>query len=182
MKLERDKFELLAAIVVVSTAVMVAFGQASSVLGFNASEFYLWQSITAHFVHYDVKHLITNMLALGILLFLFPLSNRDLIKGLVLAVILIDIYLYFSDIRFYIGFSGLLYVIPGGAFVKYILNKKYTNAVLLMLIFLVYILISVSSLNISDGVVWKPLLQAHILGFIAGIITKIRQKTSTNRI
>jgi membrane associated rhomboid family serine protease len=160
-------------IALICFVVFFVFGAANQQLAFNQQNFHLWQLLSAHFVHYDFKHLILNMLALVILLYLFPVPNKDLIKGFVLSMVLIDAYLLFSGVYFYIGFSGLLYVIPGLATGQLILAKKYDYAILIILAYLVYTGISFFSVNISIGILWKPLKVAHFFGFVSGCILKL---------
>ncbi|VAW34703.1 hypothetical protein MNBD_GAMMA01-1871 [hydrothermal vent metagenome] len=141
-----------------------------SELAFNQNDFHLWQLLTAHFVHYDAMHLMTNILALAILLYLFPPSPIDLVQRLVLSLILIDIYLLVSDVEFYVGFSGLLYVIPGLAARHFLLKKEYWQLILVILLLVFYVFILSTGTNISGEIIWQPLKQAHLLGFAGGFI------------
>ena len=154
---------------------MMVFGYAHPLLGWNIEDFHIWQLLTAHFVHYDLRHLITNMLALGILLYLFPASFKTNIKGVIVAIVLIDLYLWFSGVRYYVGYSGLLYVIPGMSLANFILQKKYLHALLILFLYFAYTLILQQSVNISDRILWVPLSQAHFVGFVAGIVVAVNR-------
>ena len=160
-------------IALICFVVFFVFGATNQQLAFNQQNFHTWQLLSAHFVHYDFKHLILNMLALAILLYLFPVSNRDLIMGIVLSLVLIDAYLLFSGVYFYIGFSGLLYAIPGLATGQLILAKRYGYALLIILAYLIYVGLSFFSVNISMDILWKPLKAAHFFGFVSGCILKL---------
>ncbi|MBL4659413.1 MAG: rhomboid family intramembrane serine protease [Alcanivoracaceae bacterium] len=160
----------------VCTIVMVIFGYENTLLGYNADEFHVWQLITAHFVHYDVKHLITNMLALSLLLYLFPATFKFHLKAMVIAIILIDIYLYFSNVKYYVGYSGLLYVVPGMACYKLFQQKKYNHVVLMISILIFYLAIISPEYRQNQFLIWESLEQAHFLGFFSGILSEFTNR------
>jgi membrane associated rhomboid family serine protease len=147
-------------------------GEANPKLAFNRNDFHWWQLITAHFVHYDFKHLSLNMSALLILQYIFPTKNKVLLNGLLLATVLIAMYLLVADLQFYIGFSALLYVIPGLATYHYIHEKRYDYVFLIVGIYLLYSIFSYFTVNISKGIIWKPSIPAHLLGFVAGFLSR----------
>ena len=150
----------------------MTFGAANPSLGYNAQNFHWWQLLTAHFIHYDLKHLSLNMLAFLILLYLFPTKTKALVSGFLLAIISIDIYLYFSDVHYYIGFSGLLYVIPGMALGRFFSDKKYWYAFIIVVVFIAYSLFKQITPMISEQKTWLPLIQSHFLGVVAGLLTQ----------
>jgi len=160
----------LSCFIIVVSFLLFLTGEANPFLAFNRQDFYVWQLVSAHLIHYDFKHLILNMLALLILLYLFPTKNKELISGFIIAVVLIDAYMLLSDVQFYVGFSGLLYVIPGLALGRYILAKKYAYALLISCIFVIYMISCGQMINISNDITWVTLTQAHILGFVSGIV------------
>jgi membrane associated rhomboid family serine protease len=155
---------------------MILFGDTSLLLGYNIDEFYLWQLITAHFVHYDIRHLVTNMLALGLLIYLFPSDFKSHLKATVIAIVFIALYLYCSGVKYYAGYSGLLYVIPGLACMSYIQEKSYRLSLLILVVLVLYISFISSDVNISDNLQWSPLKQSHVLGFFAGFISQFLNK------
>ena len=150
-------------------------GKANPILAFNQQNFHVWQLISAHFVHYDFQHLSLNMLALVILLYLFPTTNKELAIGFVIAIALIDVFLLNSNVQFYNGFSGLLYVIPGLALARFVLAKRYVYAFMILGIYLVYAIASQQNINVSANITWTPLYQAHLLGFVGGIFAGYTQ-------
>lgn len=147
-------------------------GSANPVLGYNAKDTHWWQLITGHFIHYDIKHLTLNMLALFFLLYLFPTTVKQLIQGFIIALFFIGLYLLQSDVLFYVGFSGLLYVIPGLALGRFILEKSYWNAFLIISVYVAYSSSIQFTSVTSENIIWTPLLGAHFLGFLAGLITQ----------
>ncbi len=165
-------FLLLCLTFIVSFTLFITFGAANPSLGYNAQNFHLWQLLTAHFIHYDIKHLSLNMLAFLILLYLFSTKTKELVSGFLLAIISIDIYLYFSDVHYYIGFSGLLYVIPGLALARFISDKKFWYAFIIVIVFIVYSLFKQITPMISEQITWMPLIQSHFLGLAAGFLTQ----------
>jgi len=150
----------------------MTYGSANQIFGYNAKDYHWWQLITAHFIHYDIKHLTLNMLALLFLLYLFPTTAKQLIQGFIVAIFFIGIYLFFSDVLFYVGFSGLLYVIPGLALGRFIFEKNYWNAFLIISVYITYSSsIQLTSIT-SEQIIWTPLLWSHFLGFVAGFMTQ----------
>lgn len=174
MVLEKINFKLFTSTLVVCTTMILVFGTENPMLGYNSVEFHGWQLITAHFVHYDVKHLITNMLALGLLMYIFPTTFKSHLKAMAVAIILIDIYLCFSDVKYYIGYSGLLYVIPGLACMGFIQGGKYNHALAIIIILIFYISVLATEMNLSSNLQWQSLKQAHFLGFLGGFLSKTK--------
>jgi membrane associated rhomboid family serine protease len=160
-------------IVFVCLILYVTFGAANSALGYNFQDFHLWQLLTAHFIHYDMKHLSLNMLALLIFLYLFPTKIKELVYGFLVAMLLIDTYLIFSNIEFYIGFSGFLYVIPGIAMGRLIFEKKYWSVIFISGIYITYSLSIYLTQIPGEQITWTPLVQSHFFGIVSGFVTKI---------
>ena len=111
-------------------------------LAYNTQNFHWWQLLSAHFIHYDAKHLVLNMLALPLLLSIFPTKIKPLVLGMVLAIIFIDAYLLLSTVQVYAGFSGLLYVIPGIALAQFYRQKKYLNLFVNISLYAIYTMIT----------------------------------------
>ncbi len=152
----------------------VAFGAANPVLAYNANNFHWWQLLSAHFIHYDIKHLSLNMVALLILFYLFPSKAQTVIVSFIVALLFIDAYLLLANIQFYIGFSGLLYVIPGIAMGQFFIKKHIIYALTILGIYLLYTSLSYFTIHNSNGILWTPLNQAHCCGFFAGLITRTK--------
>jgi membrane associated rhomboid family serine protease len=180
MRLNRVNLRIFITISTLCILLIAIFDFANPQLAYNSSGFHVWQFITAHFIHYDMKHLMTNILAFGMLLYLFPISFKSYLKALIFSLVLIDVYLYFSGVSFYVGYSGLLYIIPGSACLKYLQLKKYCYAIAIICVLILYIFIIAPESNLSNDVAWQSLKQAHLLGFIGGFLaqTKVRNSQS----
>ena len=150
-------------------------------LAYNAQNFHWWQFISAHFVHYDTKHLLLNAIALLILLFLFPAKIKELSQSMIFAIILISSYLLISPVQVYAGFSGLLYVIPGLTASRYLTTKQYLPFILIITALFVYILLLSTQIHNSNGIKWSALKQAHLLGFLSGFLVKAIKTRVLNR-
>jgi membrane associated rhomboid family serine protease len=174
VRLDTVNLRIFIAITALCFVIIAVFDFANPVIAYNTDDFHVWQLITAHLNHYDLRHLMTNMIALGMLLFLFPISFKSYLKALIISLVLIDIYLYFSEVDFYIGYSGLLNLIPGSACLKYLQLKKYSLAIAILFVLILYVFIIALENNLSDGVAWQSLKQAHLLGFIGGFISQIK--------
>ncbi|MCF6288789.1 MAG: rhomboid family intramembrane serine protease [Proteobacteria bacterium] len=169
MNLTKVDYTLTPITAVVCITVAIVFGYANPLLGYNATDFHWWQFLSAHFAHYDLTHLVLNLLALPILLYIFPTPIKLYLSGVLVAIVLIDVYLFFSTIKYYVGFSGLLYVIPGSACIRFIAQKQYGTALLLVILFGIYLLFTWHVTSTSNGKLWLPLVPAHLLGFIGGV-------------
>ncbi len=182
MPLNKGNFLLVNCIAVVCTTASMVYWNDSAGLGFYSNEFHLWQLITAHFVHYDIQHLVGNLLALGLFMYIFPSPMVSIIKGFVVAIVLIDTYLLFSDVRFYVGFSGLLYVVPGLAMGEMFKNKRYIELCCFVAGFYLYMFHLSNAVYNSKGVIWHSLKQVHLLGLFAGfVVTLLKFSTSKDK-
>ncbi len=152
---------------------VLVFGNAHPVLIYNQYDFHIWQLITAHFTHFDSHHLGRNLLALILMSYLFSIPLFSKIKSVLLAIALIDIYIYLSPIKIYAGYSGLLYILPGFACAQNYNLRKYLQTFLMLFIMVIYSLYSLNVTHISNSIFWQPLIFAHILGFIAGFTIKL---------
>ncbi len=140
---------------------------------YEANNFHYLQLITAHFYHYDWQHLSLNLLAFIFLLYLIPSSNKERITVSLSSVVFIDIYLILFDVRFYAGFSGINYAMIGLGCYHLIEIGKGKQAILLCFGLLIYVFVFADdSHKINNTTSWQSLKQAHVLGFIAGFISK----------
>lgn len=142
-------------------------------LAFNDHAFHWWQLLSAHFIHYDSWHLILNVLALPLLIFLFPVKIKTAIYGFALAVLFIDSYLLLSSVQVYAGFSGVLYVIPGLAAGRYVLNKNWFSLSLMILVLYLYVCVVSADQHRATSITWYALKQVHLLGFLSGIVAEL---------
>ena len=130
----------------------------------------VWRLFSAHFIHVDFYHLTGNLLAYVMLLYLFPISWQKQLKIFLMALLLIDVYLLFFSIEIYAGLSGLLYAIPGASCYRIFKQKKYISTLFIVLILLVYLGVISPYTSQFYTEAWQPLNQAHLLGFVAGLL------------
>ncbi|MCF6317997.1 MAG: rhomboid family intramembrane serine protease [Proteobacteria bacterium] len=173
MQLNNGNFLLVNCITIVCTAASIVYWNDSAQLGFDSSEFVPWQLITTHFAHYDIQHLASNLLALGLFMYIFPSPMVSIIKGFVVAMALIDAYLLLSGVAFYMGFSGLLYVVPGIAMGEMLKKKRYMGLCCLFVGFYIYMFHLSDAVHDSQGVIWQSLWQGHLLGLLAGFFVAV---------
>jgi len=140
---------------------------------YEANNFHYLQLITAHFYHYDWQHLGLNLLAFIFLLYLIPSSNKEIITASTLSVVFVDIYLLLLDVRFYAGFSGINYAMIGLGCYHLIEVGKGKQMILIVSGLLIHVFVFSDGLHkINNTTSWQSLKQAHVLGFIAGFISK----------
>ncbi len=147
------------------------FSDNHPVLFFTLNDFNWWQLFTAHFIHYDSAHMINNLMALVLLIHLFPQNTTHLTVSFIFAIIFINIYLIIEQVAFYAGLSGLLYVIPGSAAAQQFNEQKYINFLFIIGCAITYITSSIFIIAPQSN--WSPLEQAHVIGFMTGLLSRI---------
>lgn len=166
-------FRLFNSVVVVCIIAALIFHQNAEILYFDYEyKQEAWRLISAHFVHFDFMHLMTNLIAFGLLVYLFPAPVYQQISAILLSVLVIDIYLFFFDIQIYAGLSGLVYAIPGIGFGRCIKQKQFYKATGIVISLIIY-LFFISPQVHSENFAWQPLPQAHLIGFICGSLISI---------
>ena len=157
----------------------VFFGAVPESLYFNQSAINqgdLWRLLTAHLVHSDTEHLIWNLLVFIILALLIEQHSQILLLvTLISGSIVIDGYLWINSIGVinYAGLSGVLNTLLVVALFlqwhKYQHLRKLTG--LIFLVSLVKMLFELWSHHaIFTHSSWQSLPEAHLAGFLAGII------------
>ena len=125
--------------------------------------------ITTHFTHHNHLHLFGNVLAMWLLLILFPSKTNTLCCAFIVCISAVAIYVLLTDIQSFLGFSALLYCIPGIFLFNSIVHKKYTPAITVLMIFFIYLYMIVP-MSVDKNTMWIPMTHAHILGFISGFM------------
>jgi len=163
-------YYLFVGMAIVCLMIAMLFSYADEYLIYNADKMQqFWRLVTAHLVHTDHYHLLGNLLAFALLIYLFPISWQKQILVFIVAIVFIDIYLIVFSIETYAGLSGLIYAIPGAYFFQLLKQKKYTPALIILSILLLYVLIISPQTSLIQSNSWQPLKAAHLLGFMAGI-------------
>ena len=130
----------------------------------------VWRLITSHFVHFDSVHMLSNMFAYGLMLYLFPTTLKQQILAVTFAMIAINGYLIFSNVIVYAGFSGLVYTIPGITFGRFLQQKRYQQSIIMLVILFTYIFL-ISPQTHAGNITWQPNKPAHLIGFLSGLLT-----------
>jgi rhomboid family GlyGly-CTERM serine protease len=165
---------------IICLIIAMLFSYADENLIFNADKIQqFWRFITAHLVHTDHYHLLGNLLAFALLIYLFPISWQKQIQVFIIAMVFIDIYLILFSIDFYAGLSGLIYAIPGAYFFKLLKQKRYTPALIIVFILLLYVFIISPQTSQIQSNSWQPLKAAHLLGFLSGIFVLFLKKNKS---
>jgi len=125
--------------------------------------------ITTHFSHHSWSHLGTNLLALAMLLYLFPARISHLIWAFGLTILLTAGYVVMHEIEAYLGFSAMLYAIPG-CFLLLLLQRGQWLVGLFMLVILGLHVGFISPWREPLDSHWQPMGSAHLLGFISGLM------------
>lgn len=162
----------LICVLMLSINVLAAFvfGYQSEQLTYHGQlELNWWFSISTHFSHHSANHLISNMAALFILLWLFPISLRKYLCGILLTMIAVRVFVGVYSIHTYLGFSALLFVLPGHHVIKILFTRNYPEAVAISIIMIWHLqLLFVNDNQASYS--WITLNGAHLLGFMAGAL------------
>ncbi|MDW6092399.1 rhombosortase [Vibrio rhizosphaerae] len=78
-----------------------------------------WRIVTGNFTHTNIAHLSMNLIALWLISLIFRPAARGLWQQLLLLSLLIGIGLFWSDLYFYVGLSGILH----GLFASFALGE-----------------------------------------------------------
>ena len=157
--------------------IALLFSFADEALVFNSAKpQQLWRLLSAHVIHTDTTHLIGNLVAFALLVYLFPITWQKQAQIFIVAVVLIDVYLFVFSIEKYAGISGLIYAIPGAYFFQRLKQKRFAAALIILSILILYVFLISHFTNGMQTTNWQPLKGAHLLGFVAGITLNTRCK------
>ena len=130
-----------------------------------------WRFVTASLAHYNVTHLLTNMLALGCLGMIF---ERDWGAGrfaiLVLAASLgctLCVHLFVPDCARFAGISGINYALITFLLGRYLLQRPITFGLCAVLLYL-YQSVLVTG-EPMQGLTPVPVWQAHLCASLIGL-------------
>ena len=134
----------------------------------------VWRLVTAHFVHVDSEHLILNLSALFILGALLEYLNSKLfLPTLLLGILSVSTGVWFGMgfITYYCGLSGVL----NSLFIVLVWQlwniAKDPLIIVLAVASLVKIVIEIKIGNsLFSSIAWPPLPEAHLFGFMGGLI------------
>ncbi len=158
---------------VVNIVVAAVFGHASPLTGYmQGLDSPIHTLFTTHFTHFSHFHLITNLAALWMLMYLFPNKIRLILVSFLLCIILTAGFVLATNTHAYLGFSALLYCLPGIYLFNSILAKKYHTSFLILVILYVYLYMIVP-MNTSVNSHWQPMTTAHLIGFLSGFVTAL---------
>lgn len=137
----------------------------------------LWRIITGHFIHLGFEHLVLNLLALVVIWFIvkeFIATSFWWITALILTIgISICLYLFMSELEWYVGLSGILHgLLVAGAVVG--VSKKRKEFILLLLFVLVKIIYEqfYGSPNM-DVISANVIINAHLYGALIGLFCAV---------
>ena len=156
--------------------VFIAFGGAPEKfvwladMGFTQT----WRMLTAHFVHSDLEHLVWNLVAFLVLgTVIEQHSKRDLLYGLVVGVVAVNVYLSsVYQLTAYAGLSGALNTLLVVALFKLCQIPSYRAAAMwTMALSMLKIVVELySGHSVFSSIAWQAVPQAHLVGWIAGAV------------
>ncbi|MFK8011848.1 MAG: rhomboid family intramembrane serine protease [Marinicellaceae bacterium] len=180
-KIRNKNYYLFFFIAIISLVIALLFSFADDGLIYDSQhKFQLWRLMTAHLVHTESHHLIANLLAYALLIYLFPISWQKQMQVFIFAMVLINCYLIVFSIETYAGLSGVIYAIPGAYFFQLLKEKRFLLALIIILILMVYVFFISPQTAVINDANWKPLKSAHLLGFVAGFIMIFMNQYKSN--
>lgn len=132
----------------------------------------LWRLISAHFVHINGVHLLLNWLGWCFALLLFPAFLNWRLSGPCLLAssvgISLGLYLFFPNIQWYCGFSGVLHSLLVVA--SLLCRPRRLGGLILLLLSLkmIYEVTGGSLSGMLTETIESPLYEAHWLGYALG--------------
>ncbi|WP_223788644.1 hypothetical protein [Marinicella meishanensis] len=155
------------------TLVAVRFGLPSPDTAYlNGNESPIHTLLTTHLSHHSWQHLSSNVVAMGLLLYLFPVRISHWLLGFWLTVVATAAVVKWHGIEAYLGFSAMLYVIPGCYVLNLMLRQQWWVCGVMLLILLTHLQVS-SPLRATAPEVWMPMGIAHWIGFMAGLMSSL---------
>ena len=171
VRLANSSFKVFWVVCIINLGMAVSYGFAAPTPAFvNGHESPIYTLLTTHFTHHSAKHLCCNMLALWLLLILFPNKTFTLVSSFTVCILLVAIYALLAEIEMFLGFSALLYCLPGCYFAKSIADKNLHISIGILMILYLYLFMIVP-MTTDENDFWAPMTSAHVLGFIAGLVT-----------
>lgn len=169
--LQRSHYWLLGAICMAVSLVALSFGHSSPHTAYLMGLQSPWYTpFTTHLSHHSWLHAGSNLLALAMLLYLFPVKIKHLLMAGMITTLVTAVYVQTQHIEAYLGLSAWLYCIPG-CYLGTVIRQGRWRVVITMLAILLIHLSVVSPLQ-SNGVSgWQPMSSAHLLGLLAGLMS-----------
>jgi len=121
-------------------SIILQFLNFTSIFSYSYSDFLsyhiLWQWITPSLVHYNWIHWFLNIANLFIMIFLFQDAWNSkkfvFLFSLFSFFIMLSLYMYSPDVKYYVGMSGVLYGIVLYGALKTVLSQKFISSVVLL--------------------------------------------------
>ena len=174
------RYRLFGVICLINLGLAGLFGFGSPMTAYvNGPDSPFYTLLTTHFTHHSAQHLGSNLLALWLLLILFPTQTYTIVCSFVTCVVLVSLYVLISKTHMFLGFSAFLYCLPGCYLSFSIANKNHSLSVVILTILFAYLFMIVP-MTTDDTSSWKPMTHAHLLGFMAGVITAYLSLTLKN--
>lgn len=126
--------------------------------------------LTTHFSHHSAQHMFSNLLALWMLLVLFPNKTSTLVCSFCVCIVSVSAFVKFNDIQAFLGLSALLYCIPGCYLIHSITNKKHITSAAITVILHVYLFMIVPMKTVENSL-WTSMTSSHYMGFLSGVFS-----------
>ncbi len=136
----------------------------------------LWRLLTGHLVHANGRHLLLNLAGLflcqaltGVNWSLLQWSGRILLLALMISL---GLWWLNPGLRWYVGFSGVLFGLYLMAAVESLPRQMLISSLLVLLLLAKILMEQFSSVKISSsGWIGVPVLvDAHLYGFLSGLL------------
>lgn len=136
----------------------------------------LWRLLTGHLVHANGRHLLLNLAGLflcqaltGVNWSLWQWSGRILLLALMISL---GLWWLNPGLRWYVGFSGVLFGLYLMAAVESLPRQALISSLLVLLLLAKILMEQFSSVKISSsGWIGVPVLvDAHLYGFLSGLL------------
>ena len=144
-----------------------------------------WSFVTAHLVHISAAHLVWNVAAFFILAAIIEqTSKREVMIALGAGMMAVNLYLLqWFNLGAYAGLSGVLNTLLVVALYNLSKQEDYRTAAIITLVASMakIILELFSSYSLFSSLPWPAVPQAHLAGWVAGVVIVVLLNLVQNR-
>lgn len=131
-----------------------------------------WRILTGNYTHTNFAHLGMNLAALWVITFIFKPSAKSLLLTLSVLTLAVGLLNFFSDMRSYVGLSGVLHGLFASYALKEVLDGRKSSWLLVLGVIakVTWELTMGASQSTSELINARVAVESHLFGVISGLL------------